>query len=120
MGSGLSGEATVSNEAVGNKSMASLRISRDSGYADRIRAYSILLDGEHLCRLRNGETTQLPIAPGQHDIRAKIDWCKTQPIRFAAAAGETVGFRVKSSCRGWRAVLGLWYVLFDWNSYVKI
>jgi hypothetical protein len=36
--------------------MASVTFTRDSGYADRMRAYKILLNGQTVGEIRNGET----------------------------------------------------------------
>jgi hypothetical protein len=35
---------------------AAIALSRGSGYADRLRAYRVMLDGVEVGRIRNGET----------------------------------------------------------------
>ncbi len=100
--------------------MASLKIIRDSGYADRTRAYVIILDGKNVGELRNGETKEFPVSPGQHDLSLKIDWCGSETCQFTVTEGETLAFRATSNLRGAKLLLSLWYVLFARNSYLQL
>lgn len=100
--------------------MASLTITRDSGYADRLRAYQVVLDGERIGEIRNGETKEFSIGPGKHALSLKIDWCGSETIDFVVAPEEKPAFQVKSGLRGKRVFLSLWYVLFARNSYLRL
>ena len=55
--------------------MALIKIVRDSGFYDRFRAYEIVLDGEIVGTIRDGETWEFSIANGQHYLSLKVDWC---------------------------------------------
>ena len=55
------------------KAMATLRLIRDSGYADLVPSYSVLLDGVEIGRLKNAEARYLRISPGNHTPRIQID-----------------------------------------------
>ena len=98
--------------------MALLRIVRDSGYADRIRTYKILIDGATVGKISNGETKEFPIAPGHHEISLKIDWCGSNTVQFTATEGDVLTFDAKSNLRGLKLAASLWHVLFAWSSWI--
>jgi hypothetical protein len=100
--------------------MHSLRIIRDSGYADRFRAYRIVLDGKHIGKIKDGETKELPIPSGQHNLSIRVDWLGSKTLQFTNSDGEVVTFCVRSNLRGARLLLQLWYVFFAWNSYLHL
>jgi hypothetical protein len=100
--------------------MPSLRIGRDSGYADRLRSYKIVLDGKVIERIGNGETRDLEVPAGQHQLALRVDWCGSKTLAFSLADGEAISFRVSSNLRGWRVVLGLWYTIVETNSYLLL
>ena len=97
-----------------------LTVSRDAGYADRLRAYSILVDDVKIGEIRNGETKDFPIAPGRHRISAKIDWCRTAALEFTVQEGEPLSFLVRSNLRGFRLLLAIWYVFVARSKYLRI
>lgn len=100
--------------------MATLKITRDSGYADLVRAYDVILDGKKIGELRNGESKEFSVTPGQHALAAKIDWCGSKTLQFHARDSNTVSFNIRSNLRGLMIFLVLWYVLFDRDSYLLI
>jgi hypothetical protein len=100
--------------------MASLTIERDSGYADRIRAYQVIVDGTKVGEVRNGETKQFFITPGQHQFWLKIDWCGSKTVDFTVSEGDEIRFCAKSNLRGIRVLAAVWYALFDRNSYLLL
>jgi hypothetical protein len=77
----------------------SINLTRDSGYADRIRDYRVMLDGQEIGRIANGETKAFEIAPGTHNLKIKIDWCGSNEIQVSVNAGESVS----CSCRRYEA-----------------
>ena len=100
--------------------MSSLTIKRDSGYADRLRRYRVLVDGSEIGKIGNGETKTFQVAPGKHELLLKIDWCRSKPIEFLASEGASVTFLAKSNLRGLKLVAALWYALFAWNSWLVL
>jgi hypothetical protein len=96
--------------------MTNLTVARDSGYADRLRAYKIVLDGVVVGTIRNGETKTFSIVPGHHSLSLKIDWCGLKPVKFAAADGMSVTFDANSNLRGPKITGALWRSIFAWNS----
>ena len=100
--------------------MPLLKVVRDSGYADRARAYKVVVDGQTVGEIRNGETREFPITSGQHDVSLKIDWCGSKIISFIATEGDVFTFDAKSNLRGRRLLMSPWYALFAWNSWLVL
>ena len=96
-----------------------LTVRRDKGYADKIRKYSILLDGSEIGQLAEGTVLRQDISEGPHVVEARIDWCGSQPLEFDAVAGDQVVV-VRSALSGWRVVLALWYVTFNRRGYLLL
>ncbi|MBC3860507.1 hypothetical protein H8K32_00200 [Undibacterium jejuense] len=97
-----------------------LIVSRDSGYADSLRAYAVLIDGVKIGEIRNAETKEFSIEPGRHNISAKIDWCRTSALDFTAKEGEQLSFVVSSNLRGLRLLLIFWYAIVARSKYLRI
>jgi hypothetical protein len=100
--------------------LALLEIVRDSGYADALRAYKVIVDGNTSGEIRDGETKKFPVSSGQHDLSLKIDWCGSRTIRFTIADGEVRTFDAKSNLRGPKVLAPLWYALFAWGSWIVL
>jgi hypothetical protein len=100
--------------------MTNLTVVRDSGYADRLRAYKIVLDGVVIGTIGNGETKTFLVAPGEHSLSLKIDWCGSKAVTFVAADGASLTFGAKSNLRGARIVGAFWRSLFAWNSWLLL
>lgn len=100
--------------------MPILEVRRDSGYADRGRAYKVVLDRSVIGEIRDGETRRYTIASGQHVLRISIDWCGSKPAEFSVGEGEVVAFEAKSGLRGIPIFGPLWRALFAWNTWVQL
>jgi hypothetical protein len=97
---------------------SSITVTRESGYTDRLRAYTILVDDIEIGRIRDGETCSFPLASGHHQIRLKIDWCGSETLSFELPSGGCAMFSCGSPLRGPALVLALLYVLFRRNQYI--
>ncbi len=86
--------------------MPRMRIRRDTGWADKLRAYRILLDGQELGRIKQGETQEFEVSAGSHEIVAKVDWCSSAPMTFDLDESGAE-FEVASNLRGARVFLAL-------------
>lgn len=79
---------------------ATLRLTRvRSGWRDRAQKYTILLDGEAVGVIANGETRSIPVSEGEHTLRLKIDWTGSSEQRFVASAGETIAFTCRTDTK---------------------
>ncbi len=81
--------------------MPTLQLTRDSGFADLLRAYKVLIDGEDVGVIRNGQCREFEVSAGSHALEVRIDWCTTGEQQFTAHDSPEV-FRVFSKLRGWR------------------
>jgi len=100
--------------------MAILKVTRDAGYADLLRAYAVMLDGKKIGELKNGESKTFQISPGAHSISMKIDWCGSKTLQFQSAETDSSAFKVSSNLRGFKLLFIFWYILFDQSSYLAI
>ncbi len=99
---------------------AVIRVKRSTSYPDRIRAYRILVDGQEMVRLNDGQSVELPVISGRHTIVAKIDWCSSPTLNVTIRDGETVNFECGNNLRGLRLFLGIIYVLFLRDQYLTL
>lgn len=94
-----------------------VRIKRDSGYADRIRAYKVVLDGKVVGEIKNGQKLDFDVAPGKHRLNLKIDWCRSNIVEFEMA-GNTIEFECGSNLRGFKLLLSLLYITLLRSQYI--
>lgn len=97
--------------------MTTLTVQRDKGWTDKVRKYRILVDGVEIGRLGEGATLIHQVGEGPHVIQATVDWCGSQPLNFEAKSKDLV-VTVKSTLRGWRVFLGLFYIIFNRHRYL--
>ena len=100
--------------------MAKIKLKRDSGYVDRIRAYHVVIDGKKIEKISNGESLEIPVQPGSHELFLKIDWCRSNKIQFSISEEETKVFDCGSSLRGIKLLFAIFYVMFLWSNYLWI
>lgn len=91
--------------------MATISVVRGSSWADRFRQYFIECDGVRVGSILRDSRLSFEVQPGMHDVRATIDWCSSNRLRFAVAASDAVELEVASSLRGWR-IVGALLMLF--------
>jgi hypothetical protein len=77
---------------------ATLRLTRHlSKWKDRARDYTVIMDGTAVGEIANGATRELPVEPGDHTLRIKLDWTGSQEQHFHADAEETIEFTCKTA-----------------------
>jgi hypothetical protein len=111
---------TAPTDATENEHAGEIHIYRQPAYADRLRAYTVLLDGEAVGAVLAGATCTVIAPEGKHIIKLTIDWCESNPITVEALPGFPQRLTVSSSLRGSRLALGLWYVAFARKSYLSL
>lgn len=75
------------------------------GWRDRARAYRIEVDRAEVGRLRRGQELTIQVSPGEHHVRAKIDWTGSEEISVAVAAGASASIVVwPKGGSAWRGV----------------
>lgn len=94
-----------------------IRIQRDSGYADRVRAYKVVVDGNVIGEIKNGQQIEFQIEPGRHELYLKVDWCQSHIIEFEMKQDD-IEFECGSNLRGLKIFLSIFYVTFFRKDYI--
>ena len=95
---------------------AIIHIERTSAWADFLRAYKVVLDGEPVGTIRQGKSRSFEVKPGHHEIFLTVDWCSSQPIFVNLAPSA----RVHLICQGREVFSALSNTLFGANDYIKL
>lgn len=71
---------------------ATVELSRDRQWRDRLRSYRVYVDGIRVARIRAGQTITLPVDTGEHRLQVRIDWCRS-PVLAIAAGRDAIRLR---------------------------
>ncbi len=82
-----------------------------------IRSYKVVLDGNVIGEIGNGQQLELDVPPGRHQLHLTIDWCHSNSIDFEAN-GNTIEFECGSNLRGFKILLGILYMTFLRSQYI--
>ncbi len=74
-----------------------VKIERIKRYTNGGRKYTILIDGNKIGAIKNGETFIYSVTKGQHVIKAKIDWLCSKPFQIEINPGKMVNLFVDCS-----------------------
>ena len=99
--------------------MATLTVQRDHGYADKLRKYSIFLNGSVIGQLAEGAELHHELGEQPHTVEARLDWCRSKPFDLPDLDKHHIVV-VRSALRGWRVMLALWYIIFDKQGYLTL
>jgi hypothetical protein len=94
-----------------------IKIKRDAGYVDRFRAYKVVLDGNVIGEIKNGQQGEFDIPPGNHQLHLKIDWCRSNIVNFETT-GSLVDFECGSNLRGIKLLFAFLYATFLRSQYL--
>jgi hypothetical protein len=74
--------------------MPKIKIKRTKEYNNMLRDFIILIDGQEIGKIANGETKDFEILPGHHIIKAKIDWGSSPEIPIVLVDNEIKNLKV--------------------------
>jgi len=97
---------------------AHITIQRGKSYADRLRAYKVVVDGVVVASVRAGQSVTVPVSAGSHSLGLRIDWCSSEELQFEARTGERITFECGVSLAGWRVWFALFYIIFRTHQYL--
>src|SRR5581483_828499 len=100
--------------------MAKIRIHREGAWADWLRSYKVVIDGQTLGTISNGKTVEFDVPDGQHELQLKIDWCSSRPLQFNAGSAAPATFECRSAMRGLAIFFGLYYVVLKARDYITL
>lgn len=84
---------------------ATIRVRRRAdGYRDRGRRYRVILDGQEVDQLHPGESCELDVAAGSHQLEVRVDWAGTGSQDVIVGPGESVEFECRNR-PGWSTII---------------
>ena len=69
--------------------MSRLIVKRKREWINWNRAMGIYADGNKLGIVRNGQAEEFILPPGEHKLKAKMDWCTSNEYHFSIPENET-------------------------------
>ena len=96
--------------------MGRVRVHREpTARADRLRAYRLVVDGRERGTIKEGETLEVELPPGDHRVWMKLDWAKSRELIISGE--EDANLR----CRGnGNPLLALLYITIWRNDYIAL
>lgn len=64
----------------------------ESSWYGRFRDLQVLVDGVARARVGCGQSVMVPVAPGEHAVAVKMDWCRTAPLFIECLPSTTAQF----------------------------
>ncbi|QDT29993.1 hypothetical protein Enr10x_53520 [Gimesia panareensis] len=98
--------------------MSTLTVTRESGCADKMRKYSILVDGVSIGSIGEGETLHSEIDPQKHRVEARIDFCGSRTLEIDGSHDQSL--TVRSGLPSWHGAHSLYKVFIDRKSYLEL
>ena len=77
------------------------------------------MDDVTVGNLRNGADFGLPVAPGAHTLRIKIDWTGSRTLNFTVKDADTAEFVCRASPT-WVAVLDVVRAIWRRDAWVEL
>ena len=90
---------------------------RGGGYTDRARAYSVLVDGREVAKLKHGESHTERVTPGEHEVQMKIDWAVSPAVQVSLEPGSHSHLFTYPNANPFTA---LWYISFGRSKYLAL
>jgi len=96
--------------------VARLRLYREPvAWVDRLRAYTLLVDGEARGRIGQGETLEIELAPGDHIVQMQIDWATSAEL--VVDGGRDVALRCRANANPFLVLL---YITIWRHDYIRL
>ena len=84
-------------------------------WRDRLRSYTVVVDGVRVGHVRDAETRAFEVAEGRHTVEFRIDWARSKPVFVDVGHG---GARIE--CRPTYSSFEVWAALPPWSrDYVR-
>ncbi|WP_032095975.1 MULTISPECIES: hypothetical protein [unclassified Alteromonas] len=100
--------------------MTILRITRDSGFADRTRNYTVIANGITLGKISDGETKDFEIKTNTQEVYLSIDWCRSNKLAATPSGNDVIHLTAESSLRGFRLFLAVAYIAIMPTKYIRL
>lgn len=100
--------------------MLVINIKRESGYADKLRAYKVQVDGTVIGTIADGESKDFDVQPGAHTLRLTVDWAGSNVVEFQSGQKKVIHFRCGSRAKGSKILLAVVYSFFLFKKYIEL
>ncbi len=60
---------------------------------DRLRKYTVLLDGDSAGAIQDGQSETFSVEPGSHSVRLKLDWTRSETVNVTVLEGSVVNLK---------------------------
>ena len=96
---------------------ATIHVERKpGGFGDRARKYMVVVDGQEKGKLKHGESLDVPIEAGAHQVNGRVDklW-RSEKLDLELAEGESATIRLSN-----RNLIALILFFFVFWRYIKV
>src|SRR5207244_741059 len=100
--------------------LGTLAVFRARHYMDSPRAYRIMVDGSEAGTIECGEELRFNLTPGDHEVVARLDWCRSKALPIGIRAGEVTELEVGNNLRGWRKLAIFYFFTFGYSDYLYL
>jgi hypothetical protein len=84
--------------------LSTLTVTRERVYwADLLRAYTLLVDGQAVAQVKQGETIKFEIPPKSVRVQMKIDWATSEELEIDGS--HDVALRCRAAANPFLALL---------------
>ncbi|MBL4745548.1 MAG: hypothetical protein JKY08_04200 [Flavobacteriaceae bacterium] len=97
-----------------------IEINRIKQYANKARVIGIYINDKKVGTIGDGETKIFEVDSDEYEIYAKIDWCKTKPVKINTKENELTKFELGSNLSGWRLLIAIYYITFNTSEYLYL
>src|SRR5687767_4670750 len=73
-------------------------------WQDGFRAYRIFVDGRAVGSVRQLEAVRFSLPSGEHEVRASIDWLRSNTLRVHVHKNEEIRLEVDSTAPTWQSI----------------
>lgn len=74
--------------------MPKIKIVRERDWVIRYRVFEILMDGERIGYISNGETNEFEVPTGQHTLKVKMGRVRSKDLNYTMYSKETKSFTI--------------------------
>jgi hypothetical protein len=101
-------------------SKRTIEINRTQQYANKARTIGIYINNKKIDTISDGETKVFEVDSDENEVYAKIDWCKTKPIKINSKENEMTKFELGSNLVGWKLLIAIYYITFKTSEYLYL